>query len=123
MSLIHVPRPPKSAMNPDRPASGLLKWQVRHLHAAQRNLPHRFQTDIYVNAIKTEGEAAEYIRQVTEAVHQAHEVAARKRARAAVRHRRALAASAAAETPETRKTGPGKKKQSGKVKGGRKSQP
>ena len=122
MSLIRVPRPPKSAMNPDRPASGLLKWQLRHLHAAQRNLPHRYQTDIYVKAITTEGEAAEFIRQVTEAIHQAHEAAARRRAKAAVRHRRALAISAA-ETPAARKTSPGKEKQSGKVKGGRNPQP
>ena len=123
MSLIHVPRPPKNAMNPDRPASGLLKWQVRHLHAAQRNLPHRYQTDIYVNAIKTEGEAAEYIRQVTEGIHQAHEAAARKRARAAVRGRRTLAAASAAETAAAGKTGPSKEKQTGKVRGGRKAQP
>ena len=123
MSLIHVPRPPRSAMNPDRPASGLLRWQVRHLHAAQRNLPRRYQSDVYVNAIKAEGEAAEFIRQVTEAIHQAHDAAARKRARAAVRHRRALATPAAAEMPAAGRTGPGKEKQSGQVKGGRKSQP
>jgi hypothetical protein len=68
-------------MNPNRPVNALLKAQVQHLHAAERNLPLRHRTDIYINAIKTEGEAAEYIRQVTEAIHEAHEAAAIKRGR------------------------------------------
>jgi len=118
MSLIHVPRPPKSAMNPDRPASGLLKAQIRHLHAAHRNLPLRYRTDIYVNAIKTEGEAAEYIRQVTEGILAAHLAATRKRARSAVRHKRTIATATAAGTTGAEKTSAGKGKQSGKVKRG-----
>jgi hypothetical protein len=82
MTLIHVPRPDvKSAMNPNRPVNALLKAQVQHLHAAERNLPFRRRTEIYINAIKTEGEAAEYIRRVTEAIHEAHEAAAAKRGR------------------------------------------
>ena len=82
MAVIHVPSPDtKSAMNPDRPVNALLKAQVQHLHEAERNLPLRHRTDIYVNAIKTEGEAAEYIRQVTTAIHEAHEAAAAKRGR------------------------------------------
>src|SRR5271167_4518725 len=82
MTLIHVPRPDvKSAMNPNRPVNALLKAQVQHLHEAERNLPLRHHTDIYINAIKTEGEAAEYIRRVTEAIHDAHAAAAAKRAR------------------------------------------
>src|SRR6185312_6465306 len=53
MTLIHVPRPPKSAFYKDRPVSSLLKNQIRHLQEAEFNL------------IKTEGEAAEYIRRLT----------------------------------------------------------
>lgn len=82
MALIHVPRPDVTkAMDPSRPVSGLLKTQMEHLHEAERRLPTRHHTDIYINAIKTEGEAAEYIRAVTEAIHKAHEAAAAKRAR------------------------------------------
>ena len=82
MPLVHVPRPdPKSSMDPDRPVNALLKAQVQHLHEAERNLPLRHRTDIYINTIKTEGEAAEYIRQVTTAIHDAHAAAAAKQRR------------------------------------------
>lgn len=80
MPLIHVPRP-KNAMDPDRPVNALLKAQMLHLHDAEIKLPVRHHTDIYINAIKTEGEAGEYIRQVTEAIHAAHAAAGAKRAR------------------------------------------
>jgi uncharacterized protein YdbL (DUF1318 family) len=80
MALIHVPRP-ENAWNPNRPVNALLKSQILHLHDAELKLPVRQQTDIYINAIKTEGEAADYVRQVTEAIHAAHQAAAAKRAR------------------------------------------
>jgi hypothetical protein len=75
MVLIPVPKPPKSAMNPDRPVSTLLKSQIEYLQEAEFRLPVKMQTNIYINAIKTEGEAADYIRRVTEALHKAHGVA------------------------------------------------
>lgn len=78
---INLPPLPKGAMNKNRKVSGLLKAQILHLHEAERRLPLRHHTDIYINAIKTEGEAAEYIRRVTEAIHNAHAAAAAKRAR------------------------------------------
>src|SRR5207249_7576209 len=78
MAVIHVPRPSKEAMDPDRPANALLLAQVSHLQHAERQLPLRYRSEIYTHAIKTEGEAASYIREVTEAIHQAH--AWRKRA-------------------------------------------
>ena len=83
MALIHVPRL-ENAWNPNRPVNALLQSQIVHLHDAELKLPVRQQTDIYINAIKTEGEAADYIRQVTEAIHAAHQAAAAKRARPAV---------------------------------------
>ena len=69
MALIHVPRP-KNAYNPDRPMGSLLKAQVDHLRQAESRLPLRYghQIDTYIKAIKTEGEAANYIRKVTEAM-------------------------------------------------------
>ena len=95
MTLIPVPRPPKSAHNPDRPVNALLQAQIQHLHHAERNLPLRYRTEIYANAIKTEGEAAAYIRGVTEAIHRAHEDAAAQR----TKRKRALTIAAAAERP------------------------
>jgi len=79
MTLVHVPRPPKDAMNPNRPISSLLKMQVEHLYHAEKRLPVGRQSGIYVNAIKTEGEAAAYIRAVTEAIHHAHAEAEKTR--------------------------------------------
>jgi len=112
MTLIHVPRPPKSAMDPNRPVNALLKTQIEHLYQAEKRLPIRYQSDTYVNAIKTEGEAANYIRQVTEAIHQAHEDAANRRAQAAKRkHQRAPSSLS-----RSRKANGGRKKTKKKAK-------
>jgi hypothetical protein len=74
MVVISVPKPPKSAMKPNRPVNTLLRNQLQHLQEAEFRLPVKLQTNIYINAIKTEGEAAKYIQRVTEALHQAHGV-------------------------------------------------
>jgi hypothetical protein len=74
MALIPVPKPPQKALNPDRPVSKLLRNQLEHLQRAEFRLPIKQQTNIYINAIKTEGEAADYIRRVTQAIHDAHGV-------------------------------------------------
>src|SRR3984957_12148815 len=83
---IVVPAVPDDAFKKDRPGCGLLKAQILHLHEAERRLPLRHHTDIYINAIKTEGEAAEYIRAVTEAIHDAHAAAAARRTRPRRKH-------------------------------------
>ena len=80
MTLIHVPRPPQHVANPDRPISSLLRTQVQHLHEAEKNLPLRYRSERYIHAIKTEGEAAAYIRDITEGIIQAHQDAAKRRA-------------------------------------------
>ena len=105
MATIKVPRPPEDSYNPDRPVSALLKAQIRHLHEAERGLPLRHHTDIYTKAIKTEGEAAEYIGRVTEAIHKAHKMAAAKRAKA----RPKITIAAVAEVRKVKRT-PAKKK-------------
>jgi hypothetical protein len=81
MVLIHVPKPPKDAYNPDRPMGSLLKSQVDHMREAESKLPLRYRHEIetYVRAVRTEGEAARYIRAVTEAIHLAHKDAERER--------------------------------------------
>jgi hypothetical protein len=100
MTVIHVPRPPKNAMNPERPVSSLLKMQVERLHEAERRLPLRYRSEIYVNAIKTESEAASYIREVTEAIHHAHGDAAARRGR----HGLEIAAAADKRPAQKKKT-------------------
>jgi len=80
VTLIHVPRPPKSAMNTERPVSSLLKNQIEHLHLAEQRLPLHFRSRTYVNAIKTHAEAADYCREVTEAILNAHQEATARRA-------------------------------------------
>lgn len=72
MAIISVPKPPKDAFNKGRPVSGLIKAHLEHLQRAEFRLPANLQTNIYINAIKTEGEAADYIRLVTERLHEAH---------------------------------------------------
>jgi hypothetical protein len=110
MEPIPVPRPKKSAHNPDRLVSSLLQTQMRHLHDAERNLPLKYRSAIYINAIQTEGEAAAYIRHVTEAIHQAHEDAEKQRAK----HKRGIAIAAAAERPARKKSKKSSKKTAAK---------
>ncbi len=60
MTLIRVPKPPAEAQNKDRRLSELLKAQLQHFrHVEER----------YFANIKTEGEAANYIRHVTSLLH------------------------------------------------------
>src|SRR6266700_4107507 len=97
MEVIHVPRPSRKAMDKNRPANALILAQISHLQHAERQLPLRYRSDIYTHAIRTEGEAAAYVREVTEAIHQAHADAAKRRAKPA--RKRGLEIAAAAERP------------------------
>lgn len=72
MAVILIPRPSKKSYNPERAANALLLSQIEHLQHAERRLPLRYRSEIYTHAIRTEGEAATYIREVTEAIHKAH---------------------------------------------------
>ncbi len=83
MTMIHVPRPPKNSLNLNRPVSALVLAQVEQMHMAEKRLPLRYRTNIYINAIKTEGEAARYIYDVTAAIHRAHGNAAKLRTKRA----------------------------------------
>jgi hypothetical protein len=112
MSVIQVPRPSKNAMNPDRPVNALLLAQVEHLQHAERRLPLRYRSEIYTHAIKTEGEAAAYIREVTEAIHKAHEDAAAQRAKRVSRPKKGLEIAAAAERPSRKRNAKANKESS-----------
>ncbi|MCU1269948.1 MAG: hypothetical protein JWN74_1242 [Acidobacteriaceae bacterium] len=104
MVLIRVPKPPKSAIDPSRPVNALLMAQVMHLHYAERVLPAKYHTGIYVNAIKTEGEASDYIGAVTGAIHEAHAAATAKRVRQMPKRRRPIEIAAMADgVPAKRK--------------------
>ena len=96
-AVVQVPKPSKTAYNPDRPMSLLLKAQVEHLREAESKLPlrYRHEIDTYIKAIKTEGEAAAYIRKVTEAIHDAHADA--ERARHAPKRKRVMEIAAVAD--------------------------
>jgi hypothetical protein len=120
MAVIHVPRPnAKVAMDTSRPVNSLLKVQIEHLHEAELKLPIGLQTDIYINAIKTEGEAGEYIRRVTEAIHEAHEAAEAKRARPAFKPKRVITIAAVADERPVKKTVSTRKKKKSQKKSGR----
>jgi hypothetical protein len=69
MTVIKVPTPQKGSFNKNRPVSALLKNQILHLHEVERKFPPAHHSNIYINAIKTEGEAAAYIRKVTARLH------------------------------------------------------
>jgi hypothetical protein len=113
MTIIQVPRPPKSAFDPDRPVSSLLKAQMEYLHEAEKRLPSRYHSEIYVNAVKTEGEAAKYIRHVTEAIHAAHLDAAFARMRVIPKRKPVIEIAAVADEPAERKAA-SQKNRSGK---------
>lgn len=119
MALISVPKPPESAYNPDRPATSLLKAHVEHMREAESKLPLKYRSEFYAKAVRTEGEAAEYIRDVTEAIHEAH-ADAEKRRRTRTRKRTFDIAAAAEKRPKsssgTRKRRPsaGKKSRAAK---------
>jgi hypothetical protein len=118
MAMIHVPRP-KSAFNPNRPVSGLLKAQTEYLHEAEKRLPLRYQSGIYINAIRTEGEAAKYIRHVTEAIREAHADAASAQVRIAPKRKRVIETAAVADEREAKKRASRGKKRGGKKSGGK----
>ncbi|SRR5258706_2032488 len=120
MAVIPVPRPRASAIDQDRPVNALLQSQIQHLRDAEKNLPLRYQTQIYVNAIRTEGEAAKYIRAVTEAIHDAHAAAAAQRALPTIRRKPGMDIAAAAAKP-TRTSLAAAKKRGKTTKRGRRS--
>jgi hypothetical protein len=105
MTMIHVPRPPKNSLNLNRPVSSLVLTQVEHMHTAEKRLPLRYRTETYVNAIKTEGEAARYISEVTAAIHQAHDEAAKQRTKRAPARKATLQIAAGQEKPAPKRTG------------------
>jgi len=102
MAIIKIKKPPDSAIDKARPISSLLRTQVEHMQEAEFRLPADKQTNIYINAIKTEAEAADYIRKVTERLHESHGVAPAGVARKKPAKISQIAASAAAAQTKQR---------------------
>ena len=72
-NVIVVPKPRPEAYNPDRPLdrNSLLLNQVRHFqHVEQRWAEEHGHTCCDITEVKTEGQAAEYLRKMTELVHE-----------------------------------------------------
>ena len=70
-NIVRVPKPNRNAYNPNRPLykNLLIKSQLEHFHEADTQLPPEWQTGVDIGTITTEGQAAAYIRKVTEAIH------------------------------------------------------
>jgi hypothetical protein len=69
MARIRVPKPPPGSLNKDRRISDLLKSQLKHIHEVEKQLPQHHRTGTDIDAIRTEGEAAVYIRKITAILH------------------------------------------------------
>lgn len=70
-NIVRVPKPGKDSFNPNRPLAGntLLLNQLKHIRRRELEFPPSQQTGIDFESIKTEGQAAEYIRKLATALH------------------------------------------------------
>jgi hypothetical protein len=69
MAVIRVPKTPKRAFNKNRPVSKLLKSQIQHLEWAIRPASERKPYQLPKSSIRTEGEAAARIEELTRRLH------------------------------------------------------
>lgn len=69
MTIIKVPKTPKSAFDKDRPASTLLQAQIEHLEAAAGLSQPPRKGAVRKPRQRTEGEAAAYIGELTRKLH------------------------------------------------------
>jgi hypothetical protein len=110
MTVVYFPQP-KGVRDPNRPVGSLLLAQVKHLREAEKSLPPRYHSGIFSHAIQTEGEAARYVRAVTEAIHAAHDDTAAERVRRTRKGKRVIEIAAVAdEAAERRRRNRPKKK-------------
>lgn len=69
VNVVQVPRPAPGSLNKERPLSSLLKNQVEHFQELENRLPALEKTALPAPSIRTEGEAAQYIRTMTAKLH------------------------------------------------------
>lgn len=84
MAVVKFPKPSKIAYNPNRPLvkNLLILKQVEHFHHVDERLPEELRTQIKLEDIQTEGQAAAYIARVTRAIHESGGLTAEKVRRA-----------------------------------------
>ncbi len=70
-NVIRIPKPSRSSFNPDRLVAGntLLLNQLKHAHIRELELPPEQRTGIDFESIKTEGQAAAYMRKLMTILH------------------------------------------------------
>lgn len=72
-NVVRVPRPSSESFNKNRLLSSntLLESQFHHFRDVEKTLPLKHRTGMDASKIKTQAEAAEFIRKVTEHLHPA----------------------------------------------------
>jgi len=70
-NVVRVPKPSSSSFNPERlvAKNTLLLNQLKHFRIREQELPSELQTGIDFESIKTEGQAANYIRKLMSVFH------------------------------------------------------
>lgn len=68
---VRVPKPSRKSFNKARALAGntLLQNQVHHFHELEKRLRADLDAGIQYGAVKTEGDAAAYIKKMTEILH------------------------------------------------------
>jgi hypothetical protein len=71
---IRVPKTPRDSYRPHTPLhkNTLLQAQVRAFRQAEKDLPPEHRTNIPMESIRTEADAANYIGRVTRKIHEIH---------------------------------------------------
>jgi hypothetical protein len=92
MAKIRILKPAPGSFNKLRPVSHLLKSQVKHLLESEKVLPHDQRSGVQLAQIKTEAQAAEYIRKVTAKLHSRHKIKVLQPSSASFRKDRPLSA-------------------------------
>ncbi len=70
-NIVRIPKPSKDSFNPNRPLAGntLLLNQLKHIHKRELEFPPEQRTGVDFASIKTEGQAADYIRRLASVLH------------------------------------------------------
>src|SRR5215471_2887537 len=66
---VKVPRPAPGSFHKHRPISDLLKTQIEHFHEVEMTWPEEKRTGTDCHSIKTEHEAAAYLKKMTAILH------------------------------------------------------
>lgn len=97
--VVPVPKPSARAYNPNRPVSGLIENQIRHLQAAEWRLRPEHRSRIAAQTITTEKQASAYIQHVTSKLHPQGAPTARPAARPSPKRKKAAKAAHAGRKP------------------------